>query len=618
MVRSKTLGALACGLLLGALAIMQLPFALPATAAAAPRPRSTSARSATEPARVLARAARGPTVYGALKSLNRSGALSAEAYGEDSATYTQALNAVKHLSGTRRAELESVIANVQQIAASGQLIASRLPAVMLTLESNTQWWSHEPLPAADQHVTVPGSHLVWEYYPGQGIEIQWLATFGEANGYYDNGHENAQLREVLEEAIPLATQRAGGIAWEYLFHFDGGAPPWTSGLSQGTALQALSRAYTRLKEPAFLTAAKQALGIFQTPPPAGVRVARPAGTLYAEYTYAPTDRILNGFIQALNGLYEYAKLTGDPLGRQLFETGDAEARAITPSYDTGAWSKYDQYTESNLNYHELLTEFLQSLCQRTSQGEPALGGLQSPTDHQTGDHLPRPRPRSPASTHLRGCHRLRRAATSLRGRHRLGRDGQPAAHANPRRSDLLHHRPALHRRPAHPAGDRAADAQAARGGARRRAAVALEGRHRQPHDPPGRARGGDQQRARRRRQAAAAVGHAEEARRVLGEHHRRGPRRQHREHERHDHARRTTHPTIVGDHSMLGAWIRFRSHASRSRAWLRWSVSVRLGGRCSSPSEEFPSPRSSPRPRPTLRRTRSALCGAPRKSLTTS
>jgi hypothetical protein len=320
--------------------------------------------------RSLAASSRPPTVYGALKTLNRTNQLPAETYGEDSATYTAALTAAKHLSGLHRAELENVIANVQQMAAARAFIPSRLPALMLTLEANTHWWSHEPIPAADQHVTVPGSHLVWEYYPGQGIEIQWLATFGEANGYYDDGHDNAKLREVLEEAVALATQRAGGIAWEYFFHFDGGAPPWTSGLSQGTALQALSRAYVRLKEPAFLTAAKQALGIFQTPPPAGVRVPRPAGTLYAEYTYAPTDRILNGFIQSLNGLYEYAKLTGDPLGRQLFEAGDAEARAITPSYDTGAWSKYDQYTESNLNYHELLAEFLVSLCKRTSEGEP--------------------------------------------------------------------------------------------------------------------------------------------------------------------------------------------------------------------------------------------------------
>jgi hypothetical protein len=372
-VSSKTRGSIARGLL-GGLLLPIVALALPSAAAA-----------------------RGPTVYGALQSLQRSGGLSAEAYGEDSATYTSALNAVKHLSGTRRAELGSVISNVQQIAASGELIPSRLPAVMLTLESNVQWWSREPLPAADQHVSVAGSRLVWEYYPGQGIEIQWLATFGEANGYYDEGHENTQLREVLEEAIPLATQRAGGIAWEYFFRFDGGSPPWTSGLSQGTALQALSRAYSRLKEPAFLTAARQALGIFQTPPPAGVRVARPAGTLYAEYTYAPTDRILNGFIQALNGLYEYAKLTGDPLGRELFEAGDAEARAITPSYDTGAWSKYDQYTESNLNYHELLAEFLQNLCVRTSQGEPVPPAASAPAPSPTPTPTTPTTPAAPAS-----------------------------------------------------------------------------------------------------------------------------------------------------------------------------------------------------------------------------
>jgi len=155
-----------------------------------------------------------------------------------------------------------------------------------------------------------------------------------------------------------------------MFHFDGGAPPWTSGLSQGTALQVLSRAWSRFKEPVYLTAAQQALGIFQTRPPAGVLVNTAAGSLYAEYTYAPSDKILNGFIQSLVGLYEYTAITKDPLGLKLFEAGDAEARAITPAYDTGAWSMYDQFGESTLNYHELLTEFLQHLCERTRKGPP--------------------------------------------------------------------------------------------------------------------------------------------------------------------------------------------------------------------------------------------------------
>jgi hypothetical protein len=132
----------------------------------------------------------------------------------------------------------------------------------------------------------------------------------------------------------------------------------------------LARAWSRFKEPALLSAAQQALGIFETAPSAGVRTKTAAGANYAEYTYAPSDRILNGFIQAVVGLYDYTQITKDPLGLRLFEEGDAEARAATPRYDTGAWSMYDQYTESDLNYHELLTEFLQHLCERTSKGEP--------------------------------------------------------------------------------------------------------------------------------------------------------------------------------------------------------------------------------------------------------
>ena len=132
----------------------------------------------------------------------------------------------------------------------------------------------------------------------------------------------------------------------------------------------LARSWQRFKEPALLSAAQQALGIFQTAPSTGVRVKTPAGAYYAEYTYAPSDKILNGFIQALVGLYDYTQITKDPLGLKLFEAGDAEARAEVPHYDTGAWSLYDQYGESNLNYHELLTEFLQHLCERTRKGPP--------------------------------------------------------------------------------------------------------------------------------------------------------------------------------------------------------------------------------------------------------
>jgi hypothetical protein len=378
-VRAKHLWALALGVLsLGGLT------AIPASAGKA------------APARIAV--SRGPSVSAALQSLKASGAITPAIYSTDYAAYVAAKRSLGKLSGTRRAELGAVMANVQVIAAAGGFIPSRLPALFLTLERNRQWWTSEPLVSSGTRVSFPGSKLVWEYYGGQGIEIQWLGTFGEGNGYYLSGHENANLHQLLNEVLPLATKRAGGIAWEYMFRFDGGIPPWTSGLSQGTALQVLSRSWSRFKEPALLSAAQQALGIFQTPPPAGVQVKTPSGTWYAEYTYAPSDKILNGFIQAVLGLYDFTQISKDPLGLKLFEAGDTEARVKVPHYDTGAWSLYDQFGESNLNYHELLTEFLQHLCERTRKGPPYTEAAPVPAPTPTTPSTPAPTPTTPPTT----------------------------------------------------------------------------------------------------------------------------------------------------------------------------------------------------------------------------
>jgi hypothetical protein len=348
-------------------------------------------------ARASAASTHGPTVTAALAGLLHSGGLSPASYSSYYAAYLAATHSLSKLSGTRHTELGAVLANLQAIAAAKEFTPTRLPALFLTLERNRHWWTTEPLLSNGERVTFPGSKLIWEYYAGQGIEIQWLATFGEGNGYYLSGHENSNLKQLVSEIIPLATARAGGIAWEYLFRFDGGSPPWTSGLSQGTGLEVLARAWQRFKEPADLTAAQQALGIFETPPPQGVMVKTPLGNWYAEYTYAPSDRILNGYIQADVGLYEYTAITKDPLGLKLFEAGDAVARAEVPHFDTGGWSLYDQYGESNLNYHVLLTEFLQHLCERTRKGLPYTPAT-PPASPTTTTTAPTPPPASSPTT----------------------------------------------------------------------------------------------------------------------------------------------------------------------------------------------------------------------------
>jgi hypothetical protein len=101
-----------------------------------------------------------------------------------------------------------------------------------------------------------------------------------------------------------------------------------------------------------------------------VRVRSPGGGghHYLQYSYDRHLYILNGFIQSLNGLADYAQLTSDPEGLALFQDGLTAARAEVPQFDTGAWSLYsrgDDTHESDLSYHKLLRDFMGGLCNRT-------------------------------------------------------------------------------------------------------------------------------------------------------------------------------------------------------------------------------------------------------------
>jgi D-glucuronyl C5-epimerase C-terminus len=327
-----------------------------------PRPRATTA-VATTAARKKKR-----TVVGELKRLRDAGQITPEDYAARRAVYEEVKRGTRRLSGVRETQMRAVLLTVEEIAARRQLIPSRIGPLWLTMERNLEWWNEGPLLASGKRVEFEGSELVWQYYPGQGLQLQMLGNFGKLNGLW-GGRENDRLAFMLDELLPLAAERAGGLAWEYYFAFGGGRAPWVSGLAQGTAVQALARAATRLKRQAdVLPVAQRALAIFEAPTPQGVRVPVEHGDHYAIYSFAPDLRVLNGFIQALVGLHDYARLSGDPRGTALFEAAEPEARQEVPTYDTGSWSLYSRGSssrESDLGYHDLLTGFLEGLCSRT-------------------------------------------------------------------------------------------------------------------------------------------------------------------------------------------------------------------------------------------------------------
>ncbi|OAI38997.1 hypothetical protein AYO39_00630 [Actinobacteria bacterium SCGC AG-212-D09] len=321
------------------------------------------------------------TVTSELARLYHSHQITAAAYRGYSASYAAALAAEKRLTGTRRAELTAVTVNVHNLAAQGFFNSSRLPVIFMTVDRNRQWWTTGTLLSSGERVEFTGSQLAWEYYRGQGIELQVLGTFGKADGLYTAGAAQYEaMRSLVGEMLPLAVKRSGNLVWEYYFNFDGGRPPWVSAMSQGTAIEALTRAYLSLAPtgkptggvslastpgPNYLRIAHQALSIFTVAPPIGVRIGTSLGARYLQYSFAPGVDIINAFLQSLIGLYDYSQASGDQQAAALFAAGDRQAQAELPTFDTGSWSLYQPGVLDTIDYHKLVTGFLQELCDRT-------------------------------------------------------------------------------------------------------------------------------------------------------------------------------------------------------------------------------------------------------------
>ena len=287
--------------------------------------------------------------------------------------YALSVGALRRLGGARDAQLRYVLGSVESLALQGRLTATRMPSVFIQLERNRQYWRKLPFPASRDQVSFRGSQIIFTYFPGYGLQFHPLSTFKKANALHglcergEPGCDRAALKLLLDETTALAVRRSRRfIAWEYLFHFGGGSPPWMSGMAQATAIQAYARAAALLGEPGYVETARKGLGAFEAAPPTGVRTTGPSGGVhYLQYSFAPRLFIFNAFLQSLIGLHDFGKLAGDERATRLFREAEPEAREEVPLSDVGDWSRYSYAgAEATADYHELMREFLQSMCSR--------------------------------------------------------------------------------------------------------------------------------------------------------------------------------------------------------------------------------------------------------------
>jgi hypothetical protein len=330
---------------------------------------ATLATLAAMPAAPASVASKADPVRTTIDRALAAGRIDAEQHGDYVASYSGARRTLRGLSGQRRAELDYVLDTLRSLARQKRLTA-RLRPMFLILDRNREWWAKAGPPGSGARLTFGASRVIFQYFPGKGLQIHPLANFGKLNGYWQ-GRRNSDLRSLASDLVPLGVERNGYLAWEYYFEFGGGRPPWVSGMAQGTAMQALARAGDRLADPALTQAGRRGLGAFEQRTPRGVRVPQSSGDWYALYSFAPKLYVLNGHLQAVNGLRTHAELTGDAAVLGRFQAGDAAARQRIASFDTGAWSLYSRPSwvtgpEANLNYHTLNRDFARNLCKGTS------------------------------------------------------------------------------------------------------------------------------------------------------------------------------------------------------------------------------------------------------------
>jgi hypothetical protein len=342
----------------------QRPPAAPPTARAAATPGKKKAKGPTKGQRAVA---------AALKRALAKRGISRATYAKDVKLYRLARARRARLKGQRGRELGSVIATVEAIALRRQLTLSRIAPVFLTLKRNTQFWLRSPFPASRGYVQFPGSQMLWEYYIGEGLQLQPLANFKKANALHGDcvkqtgvACNKPALTKLLNELVATRVRRGRFYAYEYYFDFGGGKPPWISGMATATAVQGFGRASQLLNQPIWRTYARQTFPAFTTPAPTGVLTRGPlGGPDYLQYSFAPRLYVMNAFLQAIIGLYDYAQITHDPTADRLWRVAEPEARRQLPANDTGDWSTYSYHgRESTPEYYDLLMEFADSLCSR--------------------------------------------------------------------------------------------------------------------------------------------------------------------------------------------------------------------------------------------------------------
>jgi len=197
-----------------------------------------------------------------------------------------------------------------------------------------------------------------DYHGAIGLQYNPIAIaqwgLANCNRFCETG-DDARWQKTLKAADCLAAnleQNAHGL-WVWNHHFDWEyrdtlKAPWYSGLAQAQGVSLLLRAHahsrTHSDDEKYQRAAEKAFVALTRPIAEG-------GVLFEdekknpwieEYLVNPPTHILNGFMWALWGVFDFWLARADTSAKEIFDRGVETLVHNLARFDTGYWSLYEQ------------------------------------------------------------------------------------------------------------------------------------------------------------------------------------------------------------------------------------------------------------------------------------
>jgi hypothetical protein len=269
-------------------------------------------------------------------------------------------NVLARAKGLPPLRTELLLAVVRDVASQWRSYTEpRALTLFSTLAVNADWLSSHAL--TGKYPDVEGDDgAVYRFFSGHGYVFHPLANFAKLNADVaaKSGVETAHLAAaLLDRAVPSGK----ALVWQYDFPFATGKPPWTSGMAQAVAAQALARAGTLLDDQTLLDAADAAYASV----PRLLSPSSPAKPWVALYSFDRTP-VLNAQLQAALSIGDYATISGSASAEGLATRMTDAARQLLPRFDTGYWSRYSLHgADSPLDYHDYVIGLLRKLATRT-------------------------------------------------------------------------------------------------------------------------------------------------------------------------------------------------------------------------------------------------------------